>query len=266
MKNILLIILSFILIFSNARAQKNTPRPSVDEIIKKYQNFDYSGAETLAQKALESSANFSPEQLIKIHLYYGCSAFTLGDLSAAKSQFLSLLSLNPDYKLDTVLFSPKIQAFFNSVKSDFLENKNTSNEITYHYVVLKDLRISAIKRSLLLPGWGQTYLGQKKKGKLLMLASIASMTGSLIAHTLTNRAHRNYLSAKEPNIIEKDYQSYRRIYIIRNGLIGITTTIWLYSALDILFQKKPVLKSVPKNWSVLFIPGQHFFISYQHTF
>ncbi|MCC6333477.1 MAG: hypothetical protein IT380_05770 [Myxococcales bacterium] len=62
--------------------------------------------------------NFTDAQRIELLKLGGLSAFNLGDLSAAKAQFLQLLLLNPDYVLDPFAVAPPAIRLFEQVKKD----------------------------------------------------------------------------------------------------------------------------------------------------
>ncbi|NOY76281.1 MAG: hypothetical protein GXO76_00290 [Calditrichaeota bacterium] len=265
-KTTLFFFFIFLLFFSSSHAQNRPSQPSVQEIIKIYQNFNYLGVELLSKKALSSRENYSLDELLQIHLYYGCAAFAKGDTATARSQFYALLSIDPDYKLSPLLFSPKIQKFFNSVKSDYRKNKKNSKTWNDRYIFYKDNRYPALKRSILFPGWGQHYLGQKKKGLLLMGSEIFSLSGTIAFYFLTARAHHNYLTAKQPDRIESNYQTYQQFYRIRNTFTLLSASVWVFSAMDILLKKKPVLQPFHENLSLNFSTHHLVVISYQHRF
>jgi tetratricopeptide (TPR) repeat protein len=63
-------------------------------------------------------ANFTEAQRMELLKLGGLSAFNLGDTNAAKSQFLQLLQLNPDYVLDPFAVPPPAIRLFDQVKKD----------------------------------------------------------------------------------------------------------------------------------------------------
>ncbi len=265
-KMTLFFVLISILFFSNSHAQNKVPQPTVKEIVNHYQNFNYLSVEVLSKKALSSRKNYSLEDLLQIHLYYGCAAFAKGDTGTARSQFLALLSIDPDYKLSPLLFSPKIQKFFKSIQSDFRKNEKTGTNWNYRYVFLRDNRLPALKRSLLFPGWGQHYLGQKKKGLFIAGSEMITLSGTIAFYFMTNRAHRAYLSAKQPDRIETNYQTYKQYYRARNTLALLSSSIWIFSAMDILLQKQPLFKPLHENLSFYLDNPHLILVSYQHRF
>lgn len=62
--------------------------------------------------------NFTDAQRIELLKLGGLSAFNLGDLNAAKAQFLQMLQLNPDYVLDPFAVAPPAIRLFEQVKKD----------------------------------------------------------------------------------------------------------------------------------------------------
>lgn len=76
-------------------------------------------AEALARvSAAMRGTNFTDAQRIELLKLGGLSAFNLGDLNAAKAQFLQLLQLNPDYVLDPFAVAPPAIRLFDQVKKD----------------------------------------------------------------------------------------------------------------------------------------------------
>lgn len=76
-------------------------------------------AEALARvSAAMRGTNFTEAQRVELLKLGGLSAFNLGDLNAAKAQFLQLLQLNPDYVLDPFAVPPPAIRLFEQVKKD----------------------------------------------------------------------------------------------------------------------------------------------------
>lgn len=75
--------------------------------------------EALARvSAAMRGTNFTDAQRVELLKLGGLSAFNLGDLNAAKAQFLQLLQLNPDYVLDPFAVPPPAIRLFEQVKKD----------------------------------------------------------------------------------------------------------------------------------------------------
>ena len=235
-KNIFVSLFFFFLIHNSVNAQ--TIAPEFNSIEAAYKEFDFDRVDSLSYKALSLYSNYSNKELLWIHLYLGSSKFAQGFRTEAREQFVAALSLNPDLELDSAFFSPKIIQLFQEIKSEktLLADKQESNSV--RYIIQPDPRVNAAWRSLLLPGWGQLYKSENKKGKILILFSAVTATSVAVSHWKMRQAHDNYLAAKIPVQIEDNYISYKNWYRTRNSLILLGFANWTYSYFDALL--KPI--------------------------
>ena len=153
----------------------------------------------------------------------------------ARIHFLSLLSIRPDFKLDPVNVSPKIISFFEQLKNE-TRNPKTEQAIGYtKYVFLEDLRPGATLRSTLLPGWGQIYKHQKKRGYFIGGVFIASLTATGVSLYFEKDNHNKYLDSTTPAAIEKIYNTYNNWFKRRKLFTIATVSIWAIGILDALW-------------------------------
>jgi len=210
---------------------------SYDQLLRAYQQLDYQTAKLLGQKIISDYPAHSLFQLVETHKILGVIAYTEGDLGAAKSQFESAFSIDSNAQLDSVFVSPKIIHFFNEHRLRFRQNIRTKpSDATQppRYILIRDPRPAAALRSLVLPGWGQLYKQETRKGYRLAGAAGVSMIGTGVLHILQNNAHDAYLDATDPNDIESRYDRYNSLFKWRNGLALCTASIWLYAFFDAL--------------------------------
>jgi hypothetical protein len=111
-------------------------------------------------------------------------------------------------------------------------------------------RMRAAMRSLVVPGWGQNYVGSKTKGALLTIGTLATATAAGVMHLrYDNRRHdyddfntiynqtrsveeREKMLAKRYALQKDAYDAERD----RNTVLGVLVGIWAYNLLDaILF-------------------------------
>jgi len=204
----------------------------IRDIKKDYNALKYNEAEQEAKKALINYQQFSPVQLVEIHKYLGLIYYTQNRLDESEKQFKTALSINPDLLLSSLLVSPKIIEFFNNIKAEKEAKPDFRDELFTKYILVKDKRLGAGLRSSILPGWGQIYKGQKKKGTIL-ISSWAVCLGSLLAtHLLQERAHKAYLESKDTEKIESNYKIYNNYYKAKNSIALFSIALWLYAHID----------------------------------
>jgi hypothetical protein len=107
-------------------------------------------------------------------------------------------------------------------------------------------RFKAAARSMLIPGWGQYYSGNRFKGVLMGLSSIAGVTAAWIADDNYNRKYDDFKDAEddyraaasiEESLRLKDLMNDKRrkaydAETTRNTFLGIAVGIWAYNVLD----------------------------------
>ena len=229
----------------------------VEEIRSTYEQLDYGGAETKARRALATYTDFTVEQLVEIHTLLGLVTFTLNKPEEARRQFEAALSLREDLELDPLFTSPKILTFFEEVKSAWEARQSGSVEPvgTIQYVQLEDLRAGAAMRSLILPGWGQHYKGETKKGWILMGLWGATASGTVAAHLFRQRALDRYNDTTEPGLFDRRFNTLNTWHKVRNNLALATLGIWIYSYVDALLFRAPFNPARRRNLVVLPTPA-----------
>ncbi|MEW5740468.1 MAG: hypothetical protein AB1938_16190 [Myxococcota bacterium] len=108
--------LALLLVPSLAGAQA-VPERELEVSRSLYDAGKYAEALARVSNAMRGT-NFSEAQRIELLKLGGLSAFNLGDLNAARAQFLQLLQLNPDYVLDPFAVAPPAIRLFEQVKKD----------------------------------------------------------------------------------------------------------------------------------------------------
>lgn len=113
----------------------------------------------------------------------------------------------------------------------------------------KKTRFKAVLRSMLIPGWGQHYSGQKAKGGIFTGASFASVIAYWVAESwfrdqkdeldLVSRKYEGLMSLEEkqrmwPELVEAQGDAYnaetnRRIHI------GMVAGVWALNVIDAYF-------------------------------
>ncbi len=109
--------------------------------------------------------------------------------------------------------------------------------------------LKAAARSLLIPGWGQSYAGQKGKGTLLTLAAVGAVASFLVADAnFTNKeneyndmvtSYRNALTYDQKQLIYSSLKGARKSAYdaesVRRITIGAVIAVWGLNLLDVIF-------------------------------
>jgi len=248
MKKLFLLIVFFVTasVFAQVKVTLN-------EIKKEYESFEYEKVIILSSQILEGKDTLAPGVLIDIYLMKAQSHYALTEENNAKNCFFEILRINRNYVLDEEYFSPKIVAFFNNVKRDFLllipekpkqEEKKLDTEkkeeqpktIISNELIpsVNEYKIALVK-SILLPGLGHFAANSDTKGWLFTAASVLSYGSMIYFIVNTNSKEKDYLNETNAGEIKSKYDTYNTSYKIRNTLIASSIIIWAYSQLDFLF-------------------------------
>lgn len=237
-KKIYFIILLVLLIGGPVLSQ--TSQSLVGEMIKAFQQNDYETAEKIGKRITADYESFTPSELLEAHKILGVIAFQFQNRQEANAQFELALSIDRTAQLDSFYVSPKIIEYFNELKSTYNSRPKSitpNKEINYRYLIDPDPRPAATLRSMVLPGWGQLYKNDKRKGAALLTATAATTITMGVFHFLQLDAHDKYLHAAAPDKIDDAYQRYNTFYKLRNNAALINGGIWLYAFFDALITK-----------------------------
>jgi len=78
----------------------------------------YADAAGTLRQLLSGAPKLTPREMVDAYRMLGIAEYQLGDKLAARSAFVNLLSLEPDYSLDSFLIPPPIVELFDSVKKE----------------------------------------------------------------------------------------------------------------------------------------------------
>lgn len=250
------LVLFFILIKSTSVFSQGTEDKLLEEIRDAYNQLNYTEAVIKAKMALQNYERFNSAQLTEIHKILALIFFSQNESEKARIHFENALSLTPELILDSLFVSPKILDFFNRVKEEreqkLEKESNPKSEI--RYVLVQDPRASAALRSMILPGWGQLFKGEKTKGKVLLSLWSLGIVGSVVSHLARERAEDKYLSETNPAKIESRYNTFNTYHKLRNNLILFSAVIWIYSYFDAVLKGRPlhIESSSSKNAFLIF--------------
>ncbi len=230
---ILAVFLSFTVIISTVSASQNNE--ILSKINQAYKAFDYNNVINICQKSLQDSSAITQDLLVEIYRYMGLSYYALDEMGPSYRKFYQLLELQPQYQLDLSTTPPKIQRFFNEIKTNMDQSGQqttiTTTDTIYQYMGPEK---KSIIYSFILPGSGHLREGFTTKGWILTGAALATLGSSVYFIVETNRLEKEYLNTVNKDLIEQKYQDYNDAYRWRNISLGLYAGIWLYSQIDLL--------------------------------
>ena len=243
-KKIYIIILLTLSVANPLFSQKS--QSSLQQMIKAFQQLDYETAKKIGKQIATDFESYTPIELFEAHKILGIIAYQEGNLKESNSQFDQALSIDRTAELDSVYVSPKIIQFFNELKSTYSSRRKSGEfdkAIQYRYLVQPDPRPAATLRSMILPGWGQLYKNDKRKGYVLVGSTAIAALSTVLFHFMQKNAHDEYLKATEIETIKQKYDNYNLFYKLRNNTALLAGGIWLYAFFDALLvepKEKPV--------------------------
>lgn len=232
----LIVLLS---IAGRAETAHSQSAPPLDAMWQAYQELDYTTATDSAEVALQHVEAYTPEELAQIHTLLALIAYSRNQLTEARGQFMSALSLHPNLELDPLLVSPKILDFFAEIRAERSRATAEPTAGEVRYVVLEDQRVEAALRSMLVPGWGQLHKGDRRKGIVLIGTWGAALGGVALTYAQRQQARQAYEDAATVDEALRRYDTYNRWYRTHNAVLIGVAGVWLYSYVDALLTGRP---------------------------
>ncbi|MDZ7266855.1 MAG: hypothetical protein ONB48_06270 [candidate division KSB1 bacterium] len=212
------------------------------EIKRALQRGEFQLATALADSAIAHFQDFTPVELAEIHALRGLLAHQRRESAAVDAHFRSALQLSRTLQLDPIFFSPVLQQRFEQIRSQ-MPPAATSVQVETRYLMIPDQRVDAAWRSLVLPGWGQRFKGQKIRGQVFLFSTAALAGATLTAHFLRERAEERYLQANAAEVKAR-YRTFNRYHLLRNNLALGLAVVWAASSLDAL-----IVRAIPPEKS-----------------
>lgn len=204
-----------------------------------YEKLDFDLALARADSIIQFGERYAPEELVEVHTLAALVHIARNQPTAARPHFLSALSIDPDLTLNPTIASPQALELFRLAQEETRSSQTASTSSTIRYLRVYDPRPSAAYRSMLVPGWGQLYKGQRTRGYTFMGLWVATAAGTLTAHIIRNDRRQSYLNETNPADVQDRYDEFNRWHKARNNLaIGAALT-WVVSYLDALIFEGP---------------------------
>lgn len=253
---VLLSALVWALCLQAASAQSQPVDSLLTQMRQAYEQLDYQRVQDRAAAVLASTDSLSPEQLIEVHTVLGVVGYSTGNEAEARRQFEAVLDIAPELLLDSAKYSPKILDFFEDVKSDRNRAAVPVDSVEVRYVSLQDPIPAAAVRSLILPGWGQIYKGQRTKGGVFIGLWGTAATGLIASEIVYIHYARAYDKALTTEDSIRLYDRKNTWFKVRN-IVGLgAAAVWLYSYLDtVLWQVPPVSVQLGEQSALDVRPG-----------
>ena len=240
-------------------AQLDTSR-ILEDIRSAYERLDFTIAEARINEALEEYEQFSPQELSEIYVIYSLILFAQSDLTAAASQLRLAVQLNPSLVLDPIDTPPRLFQLFEEIKqAQEDQSEQVGNRQEVRYLVIYDPRAGAALRSMVVPGWGQLYKGDKRKGIILTSLWGITASGSIVAHVNRKQAQRHYRASETQDQTQSRFRAYSNWHKVRNNLILAAASIWAYSYIDAVVWGRPagtdMLNGTPFKFAIIPVNG-----------
>lgn len=204
-------------------------------VVAAYERGYYDEVVRNAQAALADTTAYTPSDLVYLRTYLAFSLVALGNDNQAVIVFKAILVSKPKLELNPEFVSPKIISVFKRAQLETAQSQGqTGVPAGMIFDKGKPQKLPCLWRTALWPGWGQSYRGEVKKGKILKRSALGIATGLGAVFLGTYLSHQSYLNATDPDAIESKYGTYNSWYKTRNFGIDLAVSFWFYSGLDIL--------------------------------
>lgn len=231
------LLVSVIVGTADTVAQENRPGPA--DVRRLYEKLEFDAALVTAGEVLAEAGQYSPEDVAGVHTIAALILMSRNEEEEARRHFLSALSANPKLTLDPLLASPKVISFFNTIKENAIPEIETTAAAT-RYLRVYDRRPSAAMRSMVLPGWGQIYKGQRARGTVMMAAWGLTAAGTMTAHFIRADREERYVSETDPLQVSDRFSDFNRWHKTRNNLALAALATWVVSYVDALVFEGPM--------------------------
>lgn len=219
---------------------------SLETMLNRAKEYYYSGEYQSAIRELESALVYLKQlkqtDQVEAYKYLAFSYVAFGDRPRAKEQFKKALALEPALELDPATVSPKIIKVFEEAKAEMVQAPTIEPGAPSLKMAAEEeiSGFDATMRSCCVAGWGQTYRGEKSKGKKLMIAwgvTLGTTIGSLIVTSAKKEAYEDLELTQPSSAFDDAYEQYKLWHNITaiNALAFLG--VYVYNLYDIIFHK-----------------------------
>jgi len=205
--------------------------------------------------------------LIDAHLYMGASLLFTGNRTGGEREFEKLLTLDPDYRLDPVLFPVEIIDTFTVVTNRMkeklarlTEERRKAEEAARQRALLArkeelrklekyyrhEVEHSSIVLAVLPFGIGQFQNRHKTKAYILLVTEVVLLAGATVTYILhedLSNVNMNALTDEDRN----DFEFYDEIYTYTNwSCLAATGALMIYGLVDSLIYYRPTIQKLER--------------------
>jgi hypothetical protein len=225
----------------------------------------YADAAGALRQLLAGSPNLTPKESLDAYRMLGIAEYQLGDKRAARAAFVNLLSVDPDFALDTFLVPPPIVEFFDAVKREhepalaplrerkreLAEQQRLAEEARRRLLVEEQIRtgppgkIVKVEQRVYLFNWlplgaGQFQNGDRAKGTaiaagqlVLGLVNVAAIVlHGQIAEDRTRTCVAGQPGCSRPPYSDSDRDLLDRIDLVKYVSAGLFWGLYAYGVVD----------------------------------
>jgi len=226
------IVTAGILILASTQCRAESYADSLYNLgLKAYENANYEQAAFYALLAIGPQPPEDRWKEVKFRELLGFAYVAMEQDSLARIEFVTILKSYPTWKRDPRDTPPKILEEIGKARIEFDEWRNSP---PWERLSAEQLRFNASWRSLVLPGWGQYYKGQKARGAVVASLQILSLVTLAVLQAEVNRRHNIY-EDREGNEAITAYDEYTRVWRARNAVGYVALGIYIGAYLDALY-------------------------------
>ncbi|OFX20465.1 MAG: hypothetical protein A2V77_02210 [Anaeromyxobacter sp. RBG_16_69_14] len=243
--------------------------PQSGDLKRAHDRFEFGSfaeAAGTARAWLAEHPDASGDDAIEAYRILGVSEVKLGDLPQARTAFVSLLSLDPDYALDPFLVEPKVVEFFDQVKKEhepalaplrerqraLEEQKRLADEAKKRLLSEEQARsgpptkVIRVQERLYLFNWMPLGAGQFQNGHRAKAVAIAAAETVLAAVNLGSILFHNQIAqdpsrrcspsaatgCSQPPFRDSDRKLLSRIDVVKYASAGLFWAVYAYGVVD----------------------------------
>lgn len=208
---------------------------AIGEVLSLYRTGRIDRAELDALRLLNHTSELDADERSQLYQVLAFISIAREDAQLGRDFFLQALREKPDLNLDRNLTSPKILSVFDEARADFKRVQIREQDLSEEAMQAVNLRLEGAKRSLIVPGWGQLYKGNRAHGYAFMGVGTL-LTGGLLYSQLAMQEKRDeYHASNDPNEAASLYDDYTSAWETRNGLAWALGLLWALNVTDALW-------------------------------
>jgi hypothetical protein len=225
----------------------------------------YADAAGTLRQLLAGTPKLTQQEMVDAYRMLGIAEFQLGDKLQARSAFVNLLSLEPDYSLDAFLIPPPIVEFFDAVKKEhepaleplrehrreLMEQQRLADEAKRRFLLEEQLRTGApskivrVEERVYLFNWfplgaGQFQNGDRAKGTAIaasqLVLGLVNVAAIVVHNQIADDRTRTCISGQagcsRPPYSDSDRELLSRLDAVKFASAGLFWALYAYGVWD----------------------------------